>query len=89
VIGLRIEARRRSDAACIAEAVDASLSRARRGWLVETEMDTSSDLERALTALQSCLDGHAIPVITVVVDDERYVMKATPEPPAKHATPYS
>lgn len=82
MIDLRIEARRRADAVCIAEALDAPLGRAGRSWVVASVVETSSDLERVLTALQSCLDEHAIPIVTVVVDDDRYVMNAGEQPSA-------
>jgi hypothetical protein len=84
VIALRVEARRRADAVCIADALGAAVSRSQRGWLVAFEVETSADLERLLAALQSCLDEHAIPTTTVLLDDERYLMQARREAPLKH-----
>ena len=76
VTSLQIETRGRADAECIAQALDAPLSGAPSGWRVTLEIEASSDLGRFLTALQSCLDEQAIPMVTVVVDDDRYVMEA-------------
>jgi hypothetical protein len=75
-IEMRIETRRRGDAECIARALDMPLSRSPNGWRVTLEVEASSDIGRFLTALQSCLDEQAIPMVTVVVDDDRYVMEA-------------
>ncbi len=76
VTGMQIETRRRADAECIAQALDAPLSRERNGWRVTLEIEAASDIGRFLTALHSCLDEQAIPMVTVVVDDDRYVMEA-------------
>ena len=74
---LHIETRRRADAECIAQALDAPLSRSRNGWRVTLKIEAPSDTGRFLTALQSCLDEQAIPMVTVMVDDDpRYVMEA-------------
>jgi hypothetical protein len=72
---LTVETRRRADAACIARAFDAAVSRSSRGWLVTLEIDSSSDLGRFLATLQSCLDEDAIPMVTVALDGDRYVME--------------
>jgi hypothetical protein len=76
VIGLHVETRRRADAECIARALDMPLSRSPNGWQVTLEVVASRDIGRFLTALQSCLDEEAIPMVTVVLDDDRYVMEA-------------
>ena len=75
MIGLRFEARRRRDAECIGNALEVPVSRSWRGWLVAYEMESSSDLERVLATLQACLEEQAIPMVTVVLGDERYVME--------------
>ncbi len=76
VTGMHIETRRRADAECIAQALDAPVSREPNGWRVTLEIEAASDIGRFLTAVQSCLDEQAIPMVTVVVDDDRYVMEA-------------
>ena len=76
VTSVRIETRRRSDGECIAEALDAPLSRSANGWLICLEVETSANLARFLSALQSCLGEQAIPAVTVALDDDRYVMEA-------------
>jgi hypothetical protein len=76
VSGLHIETRRRADAECIARALDMPLSRSPNGWRVTLEEVVSRDIGRCLTALQSCLDEQAIPMVTVVLDNERYTMEA-------------
>jgi hypothetical protein len=72
---VRIETGSRSDAECIAEALGVPLSRSASGWLVRVEIGASTDFARFLSALQSCLEDHAIPAITIDLDDDRYVME--------------
>ena len=87
MIGLHIETRRRADAECIARALDMPLSRSRNRWRVTLEVVASRDIVRWLTALQSCLDEQAIPLVTVMLDNERYAMEARrSEEDASHAT---
>jgi hypothetical protein len=76
VIGLHIETRRRADAECIARALDMPLSRSANGWRVTLEVVACRDIGRCLTALQSCLDELAIPMVTVILNNERYTMEA-------------
>ena len=76
VIGLHIETRRRADAECIARALDTPLARSSNGWRVTLEVVASSEIERCLAALQSCLDEQAIPMVSVMLDNERYIMEA-------------
>ena len=76
VSGLEIETRRRADAECIARALDMPLSRSPNGWRVTLEVGASRDIGRCLTALQSCLDEQAIPLVIVILDNKRYTMEA-------------
>jgi hypothetical protein len=73
---LHIETRRRADAECIARALDMPLSRSPNGWRVTLEVGASRDIGRCLTALQSCLDEQAVPLVTVILDNKRYNMEA-------------
>jgi hypothetical protein len=76
VTAVRIETGSRSDAECIAEALDAPLSQSPRGWMVSLEIETSANLARFLSTLQSCLGEQAIPAVTVALGEDRYVMEA-------------
>jgi hypothetical protein len=76
VTSVTVETRRRDDAACIARALDAPISRSARGWLVTFEIEASNDLGSFLRALQSCLNEAEIPMVTVAFDDVRYAMEA-------------
>ena len=40
------------------------------------EIDRSTDFASFLSALQACLNEAAIPIVTVTLDDIRYVMEA-------------
>ena len=76
MIDLHIETRRRADAECIARVLDMRLSRSPNGWRVTLQVEASRDIGRCLTALQSCLEEQAIPMVTVILDNERYTMEA-------------
>lgn len=72
---MRIETRRRSDAECIAEALDAPLSRSASGWLIRFEIEASTGLARFFSALQTCQEDSAIPTVTIELDDDRSMME--------------
>jgi hypothetical protein len=76
VTRVRIETRRRPDAECIAEELDAPLSQSANGWLIRFEIEGWNDLTRFLLAVQSCLEDHRIPAVTIDLDDDRYVMES-------------
>ena len=56
--------------------LDAPISGSAKGWLVAFEIDASSDLGRFVSALQACLNDGAIPMVTVALDDARYLIEA-------------
>jgi hypothetical protein len=87
VRALTVETRRRAHAACIARALGAPISRTSTAWLVTFEIDVSNDLGRLLQALQSCLNDAAIPMVTVALDDVRYLMEAERPTRRKQTSP--
>jgi hypothetical protein len=79
---LRIEAGRRADAACIADALaeyDARVESEGEGSLVLVDaVNGAARLAAVLDALKTCLDGNGIAAVKVAINDQQYVMEGAP-----------
>ena len=78
---MRIEPRRREDAACIAEALaeqGATLEEDDASYVVLVPDDgRATALTSVLGALQACLDRHQILSVKVTVGEQTYVMEGS------------
>jgi hypothetical protein len=78
---LRIEAGRRADAECIADALaeyEAHLESEGESVVLLSALSSGTALAAVLDALKSCLDANGISAVKVAINDQHYVMEGMP-----------